>query len=131
MPTGFVLRLMFRIVAVFSVWNGDRVKRVSILKLVISLVLLLFLSGSQKKILSLVRNHWSIENGLHFVKDRWRDEDRHYLAMPGLGERFTCLLNRAVSVLGLLRRGKEPLTAVAAFVRDKPKKCLKRLGLIN
>ena len=84
-----------------------------------------------EEILSLVRNHWSIENGLHFVKDRWRDEDRHYLAMPGLGERFTCLLNRAVSVLGLLRRGKEPLTAVAALVRDKPKKCLKRLGLIN
>ena len=80
-----------------------------------------------EEILSLVRNHWSIENGLHFVKDRWRDEDRHYLSMPGLGERFTCLLNRAVSVLGLLRRGKEPLTAVAAFVRDKQKKFLKRL----
>ena len=72
-------------------------------------------------ILSLVRNHWSIENGLHFVKDRWREEDRHYLSMPGLGERFTCLLHRVVSISGLWRRGKEPLTAVAAIVRDKPK----------
>ena len=84
--------------------------------------------GKPEEFLSLIRNHWSIENGLHFVKDRWRDEDRHYLSMPGLGERFTCLLNRAVSVLGVLRRGKEPLTAVAALVRDKPKKFLKRLG---
>ena len=84
-----------------------------------------------EEILSLVRNHWSIENGLHFVKDRWRDEDRHYLSMPGLGERFTCLLNRAVSIAGLLKKGKEPLTAVYALVRDKPKKFLKRLGLIN
>jgi hypothetical protein len=84
-----------------------------------------------KEILSLVRNHWSIENGLHFVKDRWRDEDRHYLSMPGLGERFTCLLNRAVSVLGLLKRGAEPLTAVAALVRDKAKKFLKRLGFLK
>jgi hypothetical protein len=82
-------------------------------------------------ILSLVRNHWSIENGLHLVKDRWRDEDKHYLSMSGLGERFTCLLNRAVSVLGLLKSGKEPLTAVAALVRDKPKKFLKRLGFLN
>jgi len=83
-----------------------------------------------EEILSLVRNHWSIENSLHFVKDRWRDEDRHYLSMPGLGERFTCLLNRAVSIAGLLKRGKEPLTEVAARVRDKPKKILKQLGFL-
>jgi len=84
-----------------------------------------------EEILSLIRNHWSIENGLHFMKDRWRDEDRHYLSMPGMGERFTCLLNRAVSIAGLLKKGKEPLTAGYALVRDKPKKCLKRLGLIK
>jgi hypothetical protein len=83
------------------------------------------------EILALLRHHWSIENSLHFVKARWRDEDRHYLSMPGLGERFTCLLNRAVSVGGLLKKGKEPLTAVAAWVRDKPKTILKRLGFIE
>jgi len=80
-------------------------------------------------ILSLIRDHWSIESSLHMVKDRWRDEDKHYLSMPGLGECFTCLLNRAVSIGNLLKKGKEPLTAVAAWVRDKPKKVLKRLGL--
>ena len=32
----------------------------------------------------LVRNHWQIENSLHFVKDRWWDEDRHDLSRPGL-----------------------------------------------
>jgi hypothetical protein len=42
--------------------------------------------------------------------------------MSGLGERFTCLLSRAVSVARLLRKGKEPMTAVAALVMDKPKK---------
>jgi len=84
-----------------------------------------------KDILSLVRDHWQIESSLHMVKDRWRDEDKHYLSMPGLGERFTCLLNRAVSIGGLLKRGKEPLTAVAALVRDKPKQFLKRLGFLK
>ena len=81
-----------------------------------------------EEILSLIRDHWSVENSLHLVKDRWRDEDKHYLSMPGLGERFTCLLNRAVNVAGLLKKGKEPLTAVYAMVRNKPKKFLKRLG---
>jgi len=84
-----------------------------------------------EEILSLIRGHWSIENGLHLVKDRWRDEDKHYLSMPGLGERFTCLLNRAVSIAGLLKEGKEPLTEVNAMVRDKPKKFLKKLGFLK
>ena len=66
-----------------------------------------------------------------FVKDRWLDDDRHYSSMPGLGECFTCFLNRAVSIAGLLKEGKEPLTAVTALVRDKPKKFLKRLGFLN
>ena len=51
--------------------------------------------------------------------------------MLGLGEKLTCLLDRAVSIGNLLKRGKEPLTAVAAMVRDKPKKFLKRLGFIK
>ena len=59
--------------------------------------------------------------GFYAYQDRWRDEDKHVLFRPGLGERFTCLLNRAVSVLGLLKKSKEPLTA---WVRDKPKKFL-------
>ena len=30
-----------------------------------------------KEFLLLIRDHWSIENGLHLVKDRWRDADKH------------------------------------------------------
>ena len=89
------------------------------------------LEWKPKDILSLIRDHWQIENSLHMVKDRWRDEDKHYLSMPGLGERFTCLLNRAVSIACLLKKGTEPLTAVAALVRDKPKKFLKCLGFLK
>jgi hypothetical protein len=35
---------------------------------------------------SYVRDHWQVENCLHFVKDRWWDEDRHYTKRPGLAE---------------------------------------------
>ena len=41
--------------------------------------------------LKLFRDHWSIENSQHHVKDRSWDEDIH---RPGLGEAFATLVNR-------------------------------------
>lgn len=66
-------------------------------------------------LLRLIRGHWSVENSLHFEKDRWWDEDRHVCRRPGLGERFTTLLSAAVSVLRALNPGgpDEPLKAQA------------------
>lgn len=66
-------------------------------------------------LLRLIRGHWSVENNLHFEKDRWWDEDRHVCRRPGLAERFTTLLSAAVSVLQVLNPGgpDEPLKAQA------------------
>jgi predicted transposase YbfD/YdcC len=70
---------------------------------------------SPAELLRLVRGHWSVENNLHFEKDRWWDEDRHVCRRPGLAERFTTLLSAAVSVLRVLNPGGrgEPLKAQA------------------
>ena len=54
---------------------------------------------SPKRLLSLIRGHWQIENSLHFVKDRWWDEDRHWLCRPGLAARCAALLGAALSFL--------------------------------
>ncbi len=51
--------------------------------------------------LRLFRNHWSVENSLHHVKDRSCDEDRHTLRRPGLGEVFATLVNVSLNVLRL------------------------------
>ena len=51
------------------------------------------------RLLELVRGHWQIENSLHFIKDRWWDEDRHYSKQPGLAQGFAVLLNAVVTVL--------------------------------
>ena len=51
------------------------------------------------RLLELVRGHWEVENGLHYVKDRWWDEDRHTCRRPGLAAGFTTLLTAAVTVL--------------------------------
>lgn len=50
-------------------------------------------------LLAAVRGHWQVENGLHYVKDRWWDEDRHYSAQPGVALGFAVLLNAVVTVL--------------------------------
>jgi hypothetical protein len=51
------------------------------------------------RLLELVRGHWEVENGLHYVKDRWWDEDRHTCRRPGLAVGFTTLLTAALTVL--------------------------------
>ena len=50
----------------------------------------------------LVRGHWCVENGLHFIKDRWWDEDRQWSIRPGLAERLASLRNAALTVLRLI-----------------------------
>ena len=47
--------------------------------------------ASPKRLMGLVRGHWGVENGLHFIKDRWWDEDRQWSTRPGLAERLAML----------------------------------------
>ncbi len=51
------------------------------------------------RLLEPVRGHWEVENSLHYVKDRWWDEDRHTCRRPGLAAGFTTLLSAAVTAL--------------------------------
>ena len=57
--------------------------------------------GNPGELLRLFRNHWSIENNLHHVKDRSWDEDVHTLRRPGLGEVFATLVNVSLNALRL------------------------------
>ena len=70
-----------------------------------------------KELLRLFRNHWSIENSLHHVKDRSWDEDVHTLRRPGLGEVFATLVNAGLNALRL--EGWFPLKAVHAPASQK------------
>ena len=77
----------------------------------------------------MVRDHWQIENSLHFVKDRWWDEDRHYLSRAGLGEVFATLTNFALSILRLLQHPGDSLIETAENLRYSPRKILQLIGL--
>ena len=77
----------------------------------------------------LVRGHWQVENCLHLVKDRWWDEDKHYLKRPGLGTAFAVLLNAAPSVLRWVQKPGEPLTKTAENFLHAPRKTLQLIGI--
>jgi hypothetical protein len=81
----------------------------------------------------LIRGHWQIENNLHFVKDRWWDEDRHWLRRPGLAPRCAALLNAALSLLRCTEAFPPgfPMRARADELAADPALALKLLGAKN
>jgi hypothetical protein len=50
-------------------------------------------------LLGLIRGHWQVENSLHYIKDRWWDEDRHYTVGAAKGLALATLRNGALSIL--------------------------------
>jgi len=60
--------------------------------------------GTPKRLLRLVREHWGIENGLHYRRDRTFQEDHSQLRM-GHAPHLLALLNN--TVIGLFRRQGE------------------------
>jgi hypothetical protein len=82
-------------------------------------------------LLGYIRGHWQVENSVHYVKDRWRGEDRHWCRRPGLGQRLAALLNAALNVLrqrGAFEAGL-PLRARADLLCSDPARALKLLGV--
>jgi hypothetical protein len=77
------------------------------------------------------RGHWQVENGLHFIKDRWWDEDRHYSKRPGLAQRLALLTNLALTVLRVADHFDEdlPMRARADELAWAPAEALKVIGV--
>ena len=66
-------------------------------------------------LLRYVRQHWRIENSLHFLKDRWWDEDRHHTRRPGLS---ACMA--ALSIHRLKSNPDIPVRAAADYIAWSP-----------
>ena len=52
-----------------------------------------------KELLELVRNHWGIENRVHYVRDVSFDEDRCRAHVRNLPSNLSCLTNAAISIV--------------------------------
>jgi hypothetical protein len=74
-----------------------------------------------------------IENSLHFIKDRWWDEDRHWTSRPGLAERLASLRDAALNVLRLPGVFAEdlPIRGRADHLGRFPEKALKLIGALE
>ena len=67
-----------------------------------------------------VRQHWRIENSLHFLKDRWWDEDRHHTRRPGLSACMAAINNAALSIHRLRSDPNLPVRAAADYITWRP-----------
>ena len=88
---------------------------------------------SPERLLRLVRGHWCVENGLHFIKDRWWDEDRQWSIRPGLAERMAMLRDAALTALRLIPGLPQglPIRARADHLGRKLRKALKFIGALE
>jgi hypothetical protein len=82
---------------------------------------------SPSRLMGLVRGHWSVENGLHLIKDRWWDEDRQWSIRPGLAERLAMLRDSALAALRLIPGLPDdlPIRARADHLGRRLRKALK------
>jgi predicted transposase YbfD/YdcC len=88
---------------------------------------------SPDRLMRLVRGHWSVENGLHFIKDRWWDEDRQWSTRPGLAERLAMLRDAALTALRVVPGVPDslPIRGRADHLGRKLRKALKFIGALK
>lgn len=79
-------------------------------------------------LLRYVRQHWRIENSLHFLKDRWWDEDRHHTRRPGLSACMAAINNAALSIHRLRSDPDLPVRAAADHIAWNPARGLEILN---
>jgi hypothetical protein len=88
---------------------------------------------SPERLMRLVRGHWCVENGLHFIKDRWWDEDRQWSIRTGLAERLASLRDAALTALRLIPGLPEdlPIRARADHLGRRLRKALRFIGALE
>lgn len=88
---------------------------------------------SPAQLMRRVRGHWGVENRLHFVKDRWWDEDRQWSTRPGLAERLATLRDAALAALRVLPGVPDdlPIRGRADHLGRKLRKALKFIGALK
>ena len=79
------------------------------------------------RLLQLSRNHWSIENRSHYVRDVTYNEDRHQVRTHNGPWMFACLRNFAIALMRLT--GHDNIArATRKFAASVPR-CLSLLGV--
>ena len=83
---------------------------------------------SAKEFQAYILGHWDVENCLHLQKDRYYDEDKHVLRLPGVGDAWTILTSIALSLGQLLWEGERTLKEVRERCYIDPLPTARKLG---
>jgi len=81
---------------------------------------------SSGALLQKTRDHWQVENNLHWMKDRFWEEDKHYIKWSG--KVFITLTNMAVSLLYSMQSANDSIRATAEDMQFEPQRMLQILG---
>ena len=83
--------------------------------------------ASAKRLLSLVRGHWHIENKSHHVRDTTFEEDRSQVRCGSIPQVMAAIRNACI---GLMRRaGHKNIAAACRFHAARPQAALRLIGL--
>ena len=88
---------------------------------------LTFAQASPARLGDLLRGHWAIENGLHWVRDVTFAEDRSQVRTGTAPQVMACLRNLAIGVLS--RAGPVNLAAALRHHARDPTRPLATLGI--
>ena len=80
------------------------------------------------RLLKLNREHWSIENRLHYVRDRTFDEDRSQVRKRAAPHMMASLRNLAIGLLRLAGASTN-IAAAARFFMRNPERAMELLGV--
>jgi hypothetical protein len=80
------------------------------------------------RLLQLNRAHWSIENRLHYVRDRTFDEDRSQVRKRAAPHMMASLRNLAIGLLRLAGAATN-IAAAARFFMRNPERAMELLGV--
>ena len=84
-------------------------------------------AASPARLLQLIREHWAIENRVHYVRDRVFDEDRSQVRKHRGPHAMASLRNLALSLLRLA--GADNIAAALRFCARHVRAILRLLGL--
>ena len=85
---------------------------------------------SPKAFQAYILGHWEVENCLHMLKDRDGGEDKHVCGADW-GKAWTVLMNIALSLAQLLRKGERTVREVRERCQAKPQYTARIFGIKN
>lgn len=85
--------------------------------------------ASAQRLLELNRGHWTIENKVHYVRDRIFDEDRSQVRKGAAPRAMASLRNTAISAVRIASGATANISAALQHLSRKVRTVLRLIGL--